>query len=151
VLAECPDWLRPIVGLAAFTAMRRGEILGLRSINVDMIGHRLMLSQTKNGEGRIVHLNQLAAQVIESQWRKDAKTTDRVFPLADEWTADNVSKGFAAVCRRLQLKDVSFHTLRQRPRVGFAYKAPTSTRSRSCSATKICGWRCVTSTSVLSF
>jgi integrase len=112
VLAACPDWLRPIAGLAAFTAMRRGEILGLRWLNVDMIGNRLMLSQTKNGEARIVHLNELASNVIRGQWREDMKSTDRVFRQADEWTADNVSKGFAAVCRRLQLEDVSFHTLR---------------------------------------
>jgi integrase len=112
VLAACPDWVRPIAGLAAFTAMRRSEILGLRWLHVDMNGRRLMLPQTKNGEGRIVHLNELAAQVIESQWREDAKTTERVFPLADDCTADNISKGFAAVCRRLEIEDFSFHDLR---------------------------------------
>jgi integrase len=112
VLAACPDWLRPIAGLAAFTAMRRSEILGLRWLHVDMSGRRLMLPQTKNGEGRIVHLNELAAQVIESQWRENAKSTERVFPLADDCTADNISKGFAAVCRRLEIEDFSFHDLR---------------------------------------
>ena len=112
VLAACPSWLRPIAALAAFTAMRRSEILGLRWLHVDMPGGRLMLSQTKNGEGRIVHLNQLAAQVIESQWREDAKSTERVFPLADDCTADNISKGFAAVCRRLEIEDFHFHDLR---------------------------------------
>jgi integrase len=112
VLAACPDWLRPIVGLAAFTAMRRSEILGLRWASVDMIGNRLMLSQTKNGEARIVHLNALASNVICGQWREDMKSTDRVFPQADEWTADNVSKGFAAVCRRLEIHDFHFHDLR---------------------------------------
>ena len=112
VLAACPEWLRPIAALAAFTAMRRSEILGLRWLHVDMIGRRLMLPQTKNGEGRIVHLNQLAGQVIESQWREDAKSTDRVFPLADDCTADNISKGFAAVISRLEIEDFTFHDLR---------------------------------------
>ena len=112
VLQECPAWLRPIVGLAAFTAMRRGEILALRWLNVDLGGRRLMLSQTKNGSARIVHLNQLAAEVIQGQWRENAKPSDRVFPLADDCTADNISKGFSAVCRRLEIEDVSFHTLR---------------------------------------
>jgi integrase len=117
VLAACPEWLRPIAALAAFTAMRRSEILGLRWLHVDMPGGRLMLPQTKNGEGRVVHLNQLALQVIEAQWREvqwheDVKSTDRVFPLADECTADNISKGFAAVCRRLEIEDFSFHDLR---------------------------------------
>jgi integrase len=112
VIAECPDWLRPIVALAAFTAMRRGEILGLRWLHVDLHGLRLMLSQTKNGEGRIVHLNQLAADVIKAQWSKSVRPADRVFPLADQCTADNFSKAFAAVCTRLSIPDFRFHDLR---------------------------------------
>jgi integrase len=112
VLAACPEWLRPIAGLAAFTAMRRSEILGLRWLHTDLQGGRLMLSQTKNGEGRMVHLNQLAAQVVKAQWREDVKSTDRVFPIADDCTADNISKGFAAVCRRLEIEDFRFHDLR---------------------------------------
>ena len=112
LIAACPDWLRPIVGLAAFTAMRRGEILNLRWLDVDLQGSRLMLAQTKNGEGRVVYLNQLAADVIKGQWSKGVKATDRVFPLADDCTPDNISKGFAVVCRRLEIEDFHFHDLR---------------------------------------
>ena len=112
LLAACPDWLRPIAALAAFTAMRRGEILNLRWLDVDMKGGRLLLPQTKNGEGRVVYLNQLAADVIKGQWSKGVKATDRVFPLADDCTPDNISKGFAAVCRRLEVEDFHFHDLR---------------------------------------
>ncbi len=112
VLAGCPNWLRPIVGLAAFTAMRRGEILGLRWLHVDIDGKRLMLPQTKNGDGRIVYLNRLAADVIRGQWSPNVKATDRVFPLVDNCTADNISKGFTAVCRRLAIEDFHFHDLR---------------------------------------
>jgi integrase len=115
VLEACPNWLRPIAALAAFTGMRRGEILGLRWMYVDLNGGehgRLMLPQTKNGDGRIVYLNQLARDVIEGQWKRDAKTADRVFPLADDCTPDNISKGFAAVCRRLEIADFHFHDLR---------------------------------------
>jgi len=112
VLAACPEWLRPIAGLAAFTAMRRGEVLALRWLDVDLTGGRLLLPQTKNGDGRIVYLNRLAAQVLRSQRVPQSKTADRVFPLADRVTADAVSKGFAVVCRRLGIEDFSFHDLR---------------------------------------
>jgi integrase len=112
VLAACPDWLRPIAGLAAFTAMRRGEVLNLRWLDVDLNGSRILLPQTKNGDARIVYLNELASQVVKSQWSDDVKPTDRVFPLADDCTADNISKGFVAVCRRLKIEDFSFHDLR---------------------------------------
>jgi integrase len=112
VLAACPEWLRPIAGLAAFTAMRRSEVLNLRWLNVDLNGGRILLPQTKNGEARIVYLNELASQVVKSQWSDDVKPTDRVFPQAGNWTADNVSKGFVAVCLRLKIEDFSFHDLR---------------------------------------
>ena len=57
VLGACPDWVRPIILLAVTTGMRRGEILGLRWLDVDQPGNRIMLPQTKNGDGRIVYLN----------------------------------------------------------------------------------------------
>ena len=112
VLAACPEWLRPIAGLAAFTAMRRGEVLGLRWLDVDLNGGRILLPQTKNGDARVVYLNELASQVVKSQWSEDVKSTDRVFPLVDYCSADNISKGFVAVCRRLKIEDFSFHDLR---------------------------------------
>ncbi len=112
LLAECPDWLRPIAALAAFTAMRRGEILGLRWLDVDLKGGRILLPQSKNGDGRVVHLNQLATQVLASQWTPSLRQMDRVFPLAEKCTPDNISKGFACVCRRLQIEDFTFHDLR---------------------------------------
>ncbi|AXC15310.1 Integrase [Acidisarcina polymorpha] len=52
LLVDCPDWLRPIAGLAAFTAMRRAEVLSLRWRDVDINGSRIPLPQTKNGDGR---------------------------------------------------------------------------------------------------
>ena len=112
LLAACPGWLRPIAALAAFTAMRRGEVLKLRWLDVDMKGGRILLPQTKNGDGRVVYMNKLAAQVVRNQWTKDAKSTDRVFPLAEDCTPDNISKGFAVVCRRLGIEDFHFHDLR---------------------------------------
>jgi len=63
VLEASPDWLRPIVVLAACTGMRRSELLGLRWLDVDLSHNRVMLVQTKNGEGRVVCLNETAKAV----------------------------------------------------------------------------------------
>src|SRR5271170_615178 len=46
VLGACPEWLRPIAALAAATGMRRGEILGLRWMDLDFEGKRIILPQT---------------------------------------------------------------------------------------------------------
>jgi integrase len=59
--------------------MRRGEILGLRWLDVDSKNGRILLPQTKNGEGRIVYLNALAQQALGAVCRQDAKPMSRVF------------------------------------------------------------------------
>jgi integrase len=110
VLEAAPSWLRPIIAIAVATGMRRGEILKLRWLDVDLNGARVLLPQTKNGEGRIVYLNQLALQAIESLPVSDqTKPTDVLFPgLAPEW----VSVSFVRLCRKVGIADFHFHDLR---------------------------------------
>ena len=86
-----PRLVRPIAGLAAFTGMRRGEILGIRWLDVDLNGGRVLLPQTKNGDGRVVYLNRLAGDCIRPQWHSKARPLDHVFPTVENFTADNVS------------------------------------------------------------
>ena len=110
VLAASPAWLRPIIVLAASTGMRRSEILGLRWLDVDLSNRRALLPQTKNGEGRIIYLNQSAQTVIRSlPFEASTKSTDRLFPGVN---ADWLSQSFAKVCRGLQIEDFRFHDLR---------------------------------------
>lgn len=95
---------------AVSTGMRRSEILKLRWLDVDLNGRRLLLPQTKNGEGRIVYLNRLALQAIESlPVSEKTKPTDVLFPGLDPpW----VSVKFARVCRSLNIADFHLHDLR---------------------------------------
>ncbi len=111
VLEACPEWLRPIAGLAVATGMRRGEILGLRWLDIDSKGGRIMLPQTKNGEGRVVYLNTLAQQALAALPQGKAKPTDFVFK--NESTApENVSLAFLRACRSVNVSDFRFHDLR---------------------------------------
>lgn len=92
MLQGCPEGLRLIVALAVSTGMRRGEILGLRYLDVDLSNRRIMLPQTKNGEGRIVYLNEMAHMVFRSfRWNEEIKSTDRIF---SNWTPDQVTVAF---------------------------------------------------------
>lgn len=109
LLAVCPAWLRPIVGLAVATGMRRGEILGLRRLDVDRQGERILLPQTKNGEGRIVYLNKLALQVLDGIVPDEAKSTDRVFAKV---TGEQVSMAFRRAATAAKIEDFRFHDLR---------------------------------------
>jgi integrase len=69
LIGECPEWLRPIAALAVLTGMRRGELLGLRWLDVDLSQGRLILPQTKNGDGRVVYLSDGAQAVLRSLTR----------------------------------------------------------------------------------
>ena len=108
VVEAAPAWLRPIIILAVATGMRRSEILGLRWLDVDHRGGRVLLPQTKNNEGRIVYLNRLAIQALDSL-PISRESTDLIFPnLRPEW----VSVAFSRLCRGLKIADFHFHDLR---------------------------------------
>lgn len=107
VMEASPEWLRPIMAIAVSTGMRRSEILGLRWLDVDFRNGRLLLPQTKNGEGRIVYLNRLASMVLESL--VPGRPTDPIFA---DVTPEQVSVAFARVCRKVGVADFRFHDLR---------------------------------------
>ncbi|GAC1435631.1 MAG: hypothetical protein NVS1B11_24350 [Terriglobales bacterium] len=110
VLEFSPEWLRPIAALAVCTGMRRSELLGLRWLDVDLIHGRVMLAQTKNGEGRIVYLNESAKAAIATlPLGSSQRSTDLLFGAL---TGEQVSMAFARVCKRLKISDFRFHDLR---------------------------------------
>lgn len=107
LLEASRDGLREIVALAVSTGMLRGEIMGLRYMDVDLPNRRIMLPQTKNGDGRVVYLNDMAAQVFESlEWDKP---TDQIFI---DWTPGAVSCAFGRLCQKMKIEDFTFHDLR---------------------------------------
>jgi integrase len=107
LLNACQPGLREIVALAVSTGMRRGEVLGLRYLDVDLSNRRIMLPQTKNGEARVVYLNEMAMMVFETL--APGKPADRVFA---DWTPGYVSLAFKRLCGRLKIEDFRFHDLR---------------------------------------
>src|SRR5262249_47874266 len=108
LLGACPHGLREIVALAVSTGMRRGEILGLRYLDVDLANRRICLPQTKNGDGRIVYLNDMAMMVFESM-SNDWKPADRVFA---DWTGVRLTSSFQNPTSEVELVDFRFHYLR---------------------------------------
>lgn len=110
LLAVSPVWLKPIIGVAVCTGMRRSEILGLRWLDVDLANSRIMLPQTKNGEGRIVYLNQSALAALRSVLLEAPQNSmQRIFA---NITPEQVSMAFARLCRLLKIADFRFHDLR---------------------------------------
>jgi integrase len=111
VLEHCPPWLRPVVLLAVATAMRRGEILKMRWLDVDLLQRQVNLPQTKNGKGRTVYLNEMALDVFRSlALDADTQADEPVFAL--DVTPEEVSMCFMRACRKARINDFRFHDLR---------------------------------------
>jgi integrase len=110
VLIACPEWLRPIVLLAVATGMRRSEILKLRWLDVDLMNKRLMLPQTKNGDGRVVYLNQTAEATFRGLAEgRSVNATAKIFAGIQP---EHVSVTFLRACRKVGIQDFRFHDCR---------------------------------------
>ena len=97
-------YLWPIVDIAIETAMRRGEILGLRWTNIEWRKQRALLPITKNGRSRWVPLSNLALKRIDQAPR----TVDRVFPITDV----AFRQAWDRLRNRAGITDLTFHDLR---------------------------------------
>jgi len=98
--------LLPIVRLALETAMRQGELVGLRWENVDLTRRIAHLPDTKNGEARAVPLSSTSVEVLRALPRS---LHGQVFP---GLTAEAVKRAFARATRRASIEDLHFHDLR---------------------------------------
>ena len=97
-------YLWPVIVVAIETAMRRGEILGLRWENIDLDKKTVFLPMTKNGSSRWVSLSDKAVTML-SEAPKDG---DAPFPVTDA--------AFRQAWDRLRVRagitDLTFHDLR---------------------------------------
>jgi integrase len=110
-------WTKPAVQLALATAMRRGELLSLRWEHVDLLGRTAFLSDTKNGESRLVPLSTTAVQVLTELPRH---LSGAVIPVKF-FTLD---AAFKRGVRRAGLDGVRFHDLRRTAITRMAEKLP---------------------------
>jgi len=106
-LEAAPEWMRAPMALAAFTGMRRGEILGLCWKDLELAKNRLYLTETKNGTLRVLTLNRLAVQVLKSL--PQGKQGELVFPNVN---AAHLSVYTRRVFSSVGIQDASFHSLR---------------------------------------
>jgi integrase len=109
VLQACPEWLRPIAGLAVALGTRRGELLAVRWEDINLKADTILLWKTKNGKMRPAFLNDLALEVLGSMGEGRHKGSGLLFP---DVTPAQVSVAFIRACEDAGIDDFSFHDLR---------------------------------------
>ena len=103
--AKSRSWyLWPVVVLAIETAMRRGEILGLRWEHIDLDKKTVFLPMTKNGSSRWVPLSDEAIAKLS----KAPTGTDHPFPVTDV----AFRQAWDRLRTRADITDLTFHDLR---------------------------------------
>ncbi len=110
LLSNCGTNLRPIVVLALFTGMRRGEILGLKWHDIDVKRNIITLLDTKNGEKREVPMNeQVKTALIRVRKHPD---TAYIFCNEKGVPVHDIRKSYSTALRKSGITNFRFHDLR---------------------------------------
>ncbi|HUY28174.1 MAG TPA: tyrosine-type recombinase/integrase [Candidatus Binataceae bacterium] len=98
-------YLKPFAIVAMNTGMRRNEILSLTRKSIDWRNRAALLTETKNGEARHVHLNDAALEALKAL---APRIDGRLFPLGPNQT----TMLFVRAAKRASLEDCRLHDLR---------------------------------------
>lgn len=109
--------MQPLVIVAIETAMRRGELLGLRWEHVHLDRRVIFLPITKNSQPRYVPLSNRASETLQGLSRSP---DGRVFPI----TVAAMEAAFLKAVRRAALGNLHFHDLRHTGASRMAEKLP---------------------------
>jgi integrase len=102
------DHLTPAVLLSMNTGLRRGELLQLRWVNVDLKGGHITIegSTAKSQQTRHVPLNEEAVNVL-MRWREQGAEDDRVIPIETGFKT-----AWGALLERAKITKFRWHDLR---------------------------------------
>lgn len=115
LLFTCPDWLKPMVVLARYTGMRRGNILNLTWSQVDLQQRVLNLEHTKNGQRLTVPLCETSYNGLVGL--KNTKVIHLDYPFVfhqngKPYSPHQVSMAFKRASKRAGIENFRFHDLR---------------------------------------
>jgi len=111
LINACDPHLKPIVITALATGCRRGEILSLKWVHVDLKHGFIHLEDTKNGERRDIPINDALAATLQNITRR----LDVAYIFYDPSNGKpygDVKKAFHSALRRAKIQNFHFHDLR---------------------------------------
>jgi len=110
LIDACPTCIKPIVILALNTGMRKGEILNLKWVDIDLQQRIAYLLDTKNGERREVFLNEVAVDTLRKLTHH--ATSEYVFCKAGGLKYNDIRGYFETALKKCGILDFKFHDLR---------------------------------------
>jgi len=110
LLTFCASHIRPIVVTAVNTGMRKSEILRLRWSKVDLENKKIIVTNTKNNESRVIPINKTLYQELMTIPRREGR--EYVFSAGNGLPFGDVKKGFTSAVKKAGIEDFRFHDLR---------------------------------------
>jgi excisionase family DNA binding protein len=104
--------LKPILAVALFTGMRRGEVLKLKWQHVDFEKREIIVVESKSGKARTLPINSFLFHLLYCLRLQDGKSE---FVFANPETGKpfvDIKRAFNGACERVGIKDLRFHDLR---------------------------------------
>lgn len=107
------DFMRPVFHVLFHTGMRLGEALGLEWADIQFEHQRIVIRQSKSGEGRKVPMRDVLADVLIA-WKPKARGSRWVFPGRYDTSKphNNIRKGWKRLCDAAGVTDLRPHDLR---------------------------------------
>ena len=99
-------YLKPMILFAMETAIRKGELLKLRYVNINFDKRTLLIPFTKIGKPRTIPLSQKAIDILRSMPRR---LDGKVFPL----TVDSLRSSFKIAKQKARIEGFRFHDIRR--------------------------------------
>ncbi len=104
--------LYSVVLFAIGTGARRGEILNLKTEDVNFFRATATFRSTKNGTNRTVHLSPVIMNCLKEESSKRVVLSKYLFPSIDGKRPADIRSAWDKVIKELGFKNVCFHTLR---------------------------------------
>lgn len=116
LLEKCEGWLRNIIIVAAWTGLRKGNVLNLKRDQVNIFAKTISIdgSETKNGEYLIIPVAAPALEVLKEVARVIHLNSPLVFCHEDgkPVTSMQVQRAFKESLKMAEIEDFRFHDLR---------------------------------------
>lgn len=110
LLKAAPEWLAEVIVFAIATAMRRGEIVKIRWLDVDE--QRRMVRVRDRKDPRRKKGNDMDIPLFPRAWDVLEKRRGPPDALLFPYHETTVTKAFTQLCRQLSIPDLHFHDLR---------------------------------------
>jgi integrase len=113
LLAESPEFMRPIIVAALKTGMRKGEIRNLKWLDVDMATQNIHVRRTKSGRMRVLPIHPELHEVMQGLYL--VRKSEFVFVGEHGQKLEEGSQlrtSFEAAARKAELGNFTFHDLR---------------------------------------